>query len=117
MLTQVKRQSDGDVLDDSCSSSIPEEIRTLDRVAAWSGRARAASRLLAGASQVVGKRPRGRIVGTGVAPEFVPKHNCADIGNRGETANDAARLEIGEYEGSRLQRHETCNAAGAVIGA
>jgi hypothetical protein len=52
--------------------------------------------LLAGANQVIGKRPRGRIVGTGVAPEFMPKHNCADIGNRDQTADDAAPLEIGE---------------------
>ena len=59
-------------------------------------RATAQGRLLAGASQVIGKRPRGCIVGAGTVPEFIPKHNSADIGNHDQTANDAARLDIGE---------------------
>ena len=40
-----------------------EEMRGLDRAPALSGRATAADRLLAGASQGIGKRPRGCIVG------------------------------------------------------
>jgi hypothetical protein len=98
-----------------CHSSIREEIRTLDRVPAWSGSATTASRLLAGANQVIGKRPRGRIVGTGVAPEFMPKHNCADIGNRDQTADDAAPLEIGDEQVHGGEAHETCIRARAGV--
>jgi hypothetical protein len=54
--------------------------------------------LLAGTSQAIGKRLCGPIVGTGVAPEFVPKQNCELSGSRGPSANDAARLGHGEWE-------------------
>jgi hypothetical protein len=56
--------------------------------------------LLAGASQVIGKRPRARIVGTGVAPEFVSKQNFEQIGNDGRPADRAARREIGDEQGA-----------------
>jgi hypothetical protein len=54
--------------------------------------------LLAGTSQAIGKRLCGRIVGTSVAPEYVPKHNSELSGNRGRRPDDAVRLEIGEEE-------------------
>jgi len=58
--------------------------------------------LLAGASQAIGKRLWGRIVGTSVAPEFVPKRNSELSGSRGLGADDAVRLEIGARSGSAL---------------
>jgi hypothetical protein len=42
--------------------------------------------------------PLRPIVGTGVAPEFVPKQNCELSGSRGPCADDAARLGHGEWE-------------------
>jgi hypothetical protein len=51
--------------------------------------------LLAGTSEAIGKSLRGRTVGVCVGPEFVPMRNFELIGNRGRTADDAARLEIG----------------------
>ena len=57
-------------------------------------RATALDCLLAGASHPIGKGPRGRTV----VPEFMPKRNSAPIGNSSQTANDAARLEIGEEQ-------------------
>jgi hypothetical protein len=61
-------------------------------------RATAPGCLLAGTSQAIGKRLCGRIVGTSVAPEYVPKHNSELSGNRGRRPDDAVRLEIGEEE-------------------
>lgn len=80
-------------------SSIGEEARGLDRAPARPMNATALDRLLGGARQVIGKRPRGRTVGAGVAPEFMPKRSCAPIGNGARTGDDASSLEIAEWEG------------------
>jgi hypothetical protein len=64
-------------------------------------RATAPNRLLTGASQTIGKRLCGRLVGTSVAPEYVPKHNSELSGNRGRRPDDAVRLEIGDLQDRR----------------
>jgi hypothetical protein len=61
-------------------------------------RATALDRLLATASQAIGKRP---LAGRTVVPEFMPKHNCALIGNGDRTTDEAASLEAGESQGWR----------------
>ena len=63
-------------------------------------RATAPGCLLAGTSQAIGKRLRGRIVRTTVTPEFMPKRNSELIGGRGLRPDDAVRLEIGEEQGA-----------------
>ena len=68
-------------------SSIREEIRGLDRALARSLGATALNHLLAGASRAIGKRPRGRIVGAGIAPELI-KGNCDLIGHRDRIVDD-----------------------------
>jgi hypothetical protein len=62
--------------------------------------------LAAGTSQAVGKRLSGRLNGTSVAPEFTPKHNFELSDNRGRRPHDAARLEFGESQVSRLADHQ-----------
>lgn len=62
-------------------------------------RATAPGRLLAGTSRAIRKHLRDPAVGTGVAPEFIPKPNSELIGSRGRRPDDAVRLEIGEYRG------------------
>jgi hypothetical protein len=42
----------------------------------------------------MGKRRRGRTVCAGAAPKFMPKGNSELIVNRGQIADDVARLEI-----------------------
>jgi hypothetical protein len=64
--------------------------------------------LLAGTHEDIGKRPRERIAGTSVAPEFIPKRDSELIGNRGRIVDDAARPEIGEEHGMTSSRLETC---------
>jgi hypothetical protein len=68
------------------------------------GERQRAIRLLVGASQLIGKCPRGRIVGTCVAREFVPKQNSEQGGNDGRPADQAARLQIVEEEDATLLR-------------
>ena len=70
------------------------------------------------AARVTGtsKHVRRRIVGADLVPEFVPKQNCADIGNRDQTANDAARLEIGEEQGASGLGRETSRAQKGGVG-
>ena len=65
----------------SCFSSNWEEIRPLDVAPARSRERQRRGRLLAGTSQAIGKRLRDRTVGTGVAPEFMPKRNSELSGN------------------------------------
>jgi hypothetical protein len=73
--------------------------------------------LLAGASQAIGKRLCDRIVGTTVAPEFVPKRNSELSGSRGLSADDAVRLEIGDEEVPSESERDSCFHVGAVVGA
>jgi hypothetical protein len=42
----------------------------------------------------------GRTVGTSAAPEFMPQRDSEPSGSRGLRADDALRLEFGEWEGS-----------------
>jgi hypothetical protein len=62
------------------STSNRAEIRALGPGACSVTRATAPGRLLAGTGQAIGKRLRGRAVGAGVVPEFVPKHPPAMTG-------------------------------------
>src|SRR5205807_1730294 len=71
-------------------------------------RATAPGRLLAGASQAIGKHLRDRTVGLGVAPEFRPKRNSALIGSPHRSADDAARLEIGDKHVAGPPQAATC---------
>jgi hypothetical protein len=66
-------------------------------------------RLLAGTNQAFCKRRRGRAFDAGVAPEFMPKRNSKLIGTRGRTADDGARLEIGEDHVRGQRQRETCS--------
>jgi hypothetical protein len=59
-------------------------------------RARAAECLLPVTNQAIRKHLRDRGVGAGVAAEFMAKRNSELVGIRGPSADDAARLEIGE---------------------
>jgi hypothetical protein len=70
-------------------------------------RAPALGRLLAGTSQAICKRVHGRIIGAGVAPEFMPKRNFELIGSHGRRPDDAVPPEIGEWEVHGDARAET----------
>ena len=59
-------------------------------------RAAALGRLLARTSEASGERLRAAGLASGATPEFMSKRNCELIGNRGRTADQVARLELGD---------------------
>jgi hypothetical protein len=64
-----------------------------------------AERFLAGGSQPISKRLRGRTGGAGVGPEFVPKRNSKTLGDRGRTVR-----RHGASRDWRRARHEAARA-------
>ena len=67
-------------------------------MAAPSGQRQRRGACCAGTGDAIGKRLRARAVGVDAAPEFTPKRNSEPIVNRGRIADDAARLQIGDFQ-------------------
>ena len=81
-----------------------EEIRGLDPAPARSMRATALDRLLATASQAIGKSPSPFFLSRTVVPEFMPKHNCALIGNGGRATDESGGFRDWRDPGARAVR-------------